>query len=274
MVNALLFTFSDVPLSCGEPTGQHQDADSSQQPDGPPKLSRLRQFCRLRFAVLQICRRIPAVCPVRGIGVQIAGLCRNTGLLCRDVRLCRGLWLNGRLLRGRSSRGIGVRLVWLGGLRPAVRTAADPAAGQSGVFHRFRNFQGAACVDLELFYTSVRLIAHWGIGFLKPHGAIRLQILKDRLTGGICNSGRKRGTRLFLYMDLLVHAMGVGFLPRRIASTHLKDGTLIEIPYYASESAPRETGFLICLNKRAEEFSPFIKRIQDIFQETDPADLS
>ena len=80
--------------------------------------------------------------------------------------------------------------------------------------------------------------------------------------------------RLFLYMDLLVHAMGVGFLPRRIASTHLKDGTLIEIPYYASESTPRETGFLICLNKRAEEFSPFIKRIQDIFQETDPADLS
>ena len=75
-------------------------------------------------------------------------------------------------------------------------------------------------------------------------------------------------------MDLLVHAMGVGFLPRRIASTHLKDGTLIEIPYYASESTPRETGFLVCLNKRAEEFSPFITRIQDIFQETDPADLS
>lgn len=71
--------------------------------------------------------------------------------------------------------------------------------------------------------------------------------------------------RLFLYMDLLVHAMGIGFLPRRIAEAHLSDGTLQEIPYYASENAPCETGFLVCLQTRFADLEPFMQRIRNIF---------
>ena len=71
--------------------------------------------------------------------------------------------------------------------------------------------------------------------------------------------------RLFLYMDLLIHGMGIGFLPRRIANSHLNEGTLTEIPYDASERAPCETGHLICLQKRVEELHPFMQKIKSIF---------
>ena len=66
-------------------------------------------------------------------------------------------------------------------------------------------------------------------------------------------------------MDLLIHGMGIGFLPRRIANSHLNEGTLTEIPYYASERAPCETGHLICLQKLVEELHPFMQKIKSIF---------
>lgn len=73
--------------------------------------------------------------------------------------------------------------------------------------------------------------------------------------------------RVFLYMDLLLHGIGIGFLPRRIAAVYLEAGTLVEIPYQSADTAPKENGYLICLEKRRQDLEPFAQKIRDLIQE-------
>lgn len=73
--------------------------------------------------------------------------------------------------------------------------------------------------------------------------------------------------RVLLYMDLLLHGVGVGFLPRRIAAKHLEEGTLTEIPYQAADTAPTENGYLIYLEKRGQDLEPMAQKIRDLIQE-------
>lgn len=65
--------------------------------------------------------------------------------------------------------------------------------------------------------------------------------------------------RIFLFLNMLLGGLGVGFLPSRIASSFLESGQLIEIPYAESEKAPHEEGFLIYSPKRAKELEPYIE---------------
>lgn len=65
--------------------------------------------------------------------------------------------------------------------------------------------------------------------------------------------------RIFLFLNMLLGGLGVGFLPSRIASSFLESGQLIEIPYAESERGPREEGFLIYSPKRAKELEPYIE---------------
>lgn len=64
--------------------------------------------------------------------------------------------------------------------------------------------------------------------------------------------------RIFLFLNMLLGGLGVGFLPSRIASSFLESGRLIEVPYAESEKSPREEGFLIYSPKRAKELEPYI----------------
>lgn len=69
--------------------------------------------------------------------------------------------------------------------------------------------------------------------------------------------------RVFLYINLLLHGLGIGFLPRRIAAEHLRSGELEEIPYQLAETAPREHGYLICSKHRGEELGTYIQKIKE-----------
>lgn len=73
--------------------------------------------------------------------------------------------------------------------------------------------------------------------------------------------------RVFLYTDLLLHGLGIGFLPRRIAAEHLQNRGLEEIPYELAETAPKEHGYLICSKHRSEELETHIQMIKGLLHQ-------
>lgn len=64
---------------------------------------------------------------------------------------------------------------------------------------------------------------------------------------------------MFLY--LLLHKTGLGFLPERIAKPHIKDGTLKVVEYLYSDTAPHDVAYIIHPRKKKDLVQPIVDKI-------------